>query len=380
MLMTTATSGPGSSGGPLLTPSGEVTGVITWQFAGEGGRQPRVMVAIRSEVLSLVLPALLSSGSWRPLRSGLEGRMGPAGLAAPSRSNALLGIQLTGARLLRPPGPAARSAGLRLWDEVLRVDGLEVQRPADVLDVSQQSAAALQRGMGVEPSWWQFGSTGPRPLAVSFRRPGDAPGVFRHADVWPAASPAPRQSTELLVRSAKVALRIYLASRFLRSTGRLAQDFKSESQALARGSAALLDIRNGSSGFNMSAAQALATAEKTLRFAAQFLLTPPSSVCTSFVPGKTCSGESAKPGAKQTASWTGIKGAPDCLRKCQQRHSEAKTSCCSYSPGGKTCKLFAATNGTDPFADGGGDSQAALCQSVEPSDEAITVPCLCCCC
>ncbi|CAK0868085.1 unnamed protein product [Prorocentrum cordatum] len=327
-VISTAAGGPGSSGGPLLTAGGHVAGVATWMF--DGGRQPRIMVAIGVDVLRRVVPALVERGEYLGPRAGVEGRLASARLRLPSlRGNALLGLRGEGVRLWMPPGGAARAAGLRCFDEILQVGSAKPQHPADVLQAVQQSRP---------------GSS----LEVAFRRAGGRPQrALLQVGSSRAGAPA-RLAGEAL----RAALKAYALSRFARSVADTARQVRGDLQALRGAMAELLPGTGRDS---------LERGEQVLSMVARGLLEWPRSLCSAFAEGRACR---RGPGAH--ASWGGVGSARQCRQRCESREAVAAVSCCMYAPEDKSCHLSAAPNASTAFEGRPGVGSAAVCRAIPP--------------
>lgn len=334
MLLTTAYGGPGSSGGPLFTTSGRVAGVTTWGLPAS-----RLMVAIRPEILSVVLPILATGSDFQPHTAGLSLLM-PARLTWPSHFNGLLGLRLSGARLLWPGGPA-RKAGLRSFDELLRV-GKQVKEVEEVVEGVQDLNLA-----------------GKRELEVVFRRLGES--FERHALIHMTPIPARPLRTRVL-RLFEKAVRLYLAVRFLKATVKATVELSEDSVSLLRGVPLLLRALDGSNQWNTSGAAWKESGSRLLKFTSRSLLEAPNNVCGSFSPG-TC-----REGASAPIRWANISSLHKCRLKCESKRIELRSGCCSYE--GRLCQLVPVTNLTDAAEPSGskGSGEVALCSAVRLHD------------
>ncbi len=132
VIQTDAPINPGNSGGPLLDDSGTVIGVNA-QIA-TGGSQGSIGIgfAVPSNTARQVVPRLARGERITRAHLGLE--------SAPASPGASVGAEV---RRVVPNGPASR-AGLEEGDVILRLDGKDVNEPADV------SAAIADKRPGEE--------------------------------------------------------------------------------------------------------------------------------------------------------------------------------------------------------------------------------------
>lgn len=109
---------PGNSGGPLVNADGELVGINTFIFSTSGGNQG-IGFAIPAGVVAFAYPQLLKYGHiHRPEIGALVQNITPE-LAAGLRLQRDFGIIVSDVS----PGGSADSAGLRIQDIILSVDG-----------------------------------------------------------------------------------------------------------------------------------------------------------------------------------------------------------------------------------------------------------------
>ncbi|CAE7267658.1 unnamed protein product [Symbiodinium sp. CCMP2456] len=319
-------AGHGSSGGPLLDSHGDVTGVITWQFSGS---QPVVIAAISTSVVRQVVPQLISQGSCSLAHAGIEGRMGPARLTAPSwRSNAYLGVKADGVRLWGLPSREARDAGLRWLDEIVAVGRTDepVHSVADVLHAIQA----------------QPGS----PMPVRLRRFGSEHTAELVRDV-------PRKRSPLLIRRmASVGARGLIVLRVLRNYRRLLLALQKDAGSFQ----ASLQTFREPGGFNESA---VPEAASQLIFAlVQWALAsdPLRNVCLPARINSKC----AVTGDMKKKIWKPTSSFRICQAKCNSEAVETP-SCCVHSAKTGQCQMIFGGNSTLP-AEPQDRSRAALCR------------------
>lgn len=327
LVFSTAQAGPGSSGGPLVTPGGMVAGVNTWLSTGG---QLRVAVAIGPEVLRRVVPTLAEGRQYLPLRSGLEGRLGPARAGW----GPLFGFRTAGIRLLRPPGKVARAAGLRWFDEIVRIDNQKVEKPMDLITAVQQAVPGAK-------------------ITLTVRRPGDSAGSERIAKV-DLQQADPRTRLQFAARALRMGARVYLLARFLQPIPKVAKQLDRNTRALLSSFHVLADRDWG------SAVKAKRLLTHILRLSFGML----RRVCTEFEEDKTCR---SVPGASPKR-WNGIASAASCRQKCEAKDGGSATSCCSYCSKSKVCQLVPQKNVSDAYESGGECCSAAVCYAFKPLD------------
>eukprot|EP00439_Symbiodinium_sp_Y106_P071552 s470_g12.t2 len=319
-------AGHGSSGGPLLDSHGDVTGVITWQFSGS---QPVVIAAISTSVIRQVVPQLISRGSCSLPHAGIEGRMGPARLTAPSwRNNAYLGVKADGVRLWGLPSREARDAGLRWLDEIVAVGRADepVRSVADVLHAIQ-----AQPGLPMPVRFRRFGSEHTAELACNVPR---------------------KRSPRLIRRMASAGARGLIVLRVLRNYRRLLLALQKDAVSFQ----ASLETFREPGAFNESA---VPEAASQLVFAlVQWVLAsdPLRNVCLPARINSKC----AVTGDMKKKIWKPTSSFRICQTKCNSEAVET-SSCCVHSAKTGQCQMIFGGNATVP-AEPQDRSRAALCR------------------
>jgi S1-C subfamily serine protease len=128
-IQTDAAINPGNSGGPLLDLNGEVVGVNAQIATGGVQANAGVGFAIPSNVVRLVAPSLIESGSYTWPWLGVEGTS--VGLLI-QEANDLPSQQGAYIDVVRPEGPAIQ-AGLQGSSGTAQVSGLTVPTGGDVI-------------------------------------------------------------------------------------------------------------------------------------------------------------------------------------------------------------------------------------------------------
>jgi serine protease Do len=120
-LQTDASINPGNSGGPMLDLSGRVVGINTAIRAHSNN----IGFAIPMEIVSAILPALVSAGRVRRSALGIS-----VEALTPNDLQQSGGTVARGAvvRVVQPTGPADR-AGIRVGDLVIKFDGEAIETP-----------------------------------------------------------------------------------------------------------------------------------------------------------------------------------------------------------------------------------------------------------
>eukprot|EP00439_Symbiodinium_sp_Y106_P071767 s470_g12.t10 len=323
-------------GGDLLTRSltemtasaslPDVTGVITWQFSGS---QPVVIAAISTSVIRQVVPQLISRGSCSLPHAGIEGRMGPARLTAPSwRNNAYLGVKADGVRLWGLPSREARDAGLRWLDEIVAVGRADepVRSVADVLHAIQ-----AQPGLPMPVRFRRFGSEHTAELACNVPR---------------------KRSPRLIRRMASAGARGLIVLRVLRNYRRLLLALQKDAVSFQ----ASLETFREPGAFNESA---VPEAASQLVFAlVQWVLAsdPLRNVCLPARINSKC----AVTGDMKKKIWKPTSSFRICQTKCNSEAVET-SSCCVHSAKTGQCQMIFGGNATVP-AEPQDRSRAALCR------------------
>jgi putative serine protease PepD len=118
VIQTDAAINPGNSGGPLLDGAGRVIGVNSQIATPGGGGNVGIGFAVPSNTVRQVVPQLERGGTIRRPYLGVTTASITGGAGA-------LVVRLV-------PGAAAESAGLRLRDVIVGIDGKDVLEPEDV--------------------------------------------------------------------------------------------------------------------------------------------------------------------------------------------------------------------------------------------------------
>lgn len=315
IVLSTAVSGQGNSGGPLLSPAGEVLGVNTWLFM-----EPlRVLVSIDHSVLARVAPALLEFRSYRAPTVGFEGHVWNARMRWPRpRANAYLGVRVDGARLGLSPGKVANAAGLRRFDELLSIDGVKVASPADVLEVIHRLRPGSE-------------------IVVEYRRFGDPPEEQRQVLV-PVATLPPTSRPKKLISGVKwllgKAIRLYGTNVFLQSVvqtaGTLMYDIR--------------DVRDGATPLLQEGIDVKQLLRYALQYALRISRFSVRSICGHFRTG-TC--KAPQVNRSPTKRWREATSLTQCRRLCEAQATDAHSSCCSYTL--RDCSFFVNANASSAF-------------------------------
>ncbi|GAB4202868.1 MAG: trypsin-like peptidase domain-containing protein [Roseiflexaceae bacterium] len=137
IIQTDAAINPGNSGGPLLDLNGDVIGVNT-AIESTSGSFAGVGFAVPADVVSRVVPTLISDGSYRYAWLGVS-------LLDVTPSNATdLGVQAQRGALVATVtdgGPAAK-AGLEAGNTTRQINGAEVQIGGDLITAIDGAAVA----------------------------------------------------------------------------------------------------------------------------------------------------------------------------------------------------------------------------------------------
>ncbi|MCS7064040.1 MAG: S1C family serine protease [Methylacidiphilales bacterium] len=112
---------PGQLGGPMLNPKGEVVGMMV--IAAERGR------------LSFAIPARAISKAVKDIAKYGKVRHGWVGIGVHESQDNGGGERKTQVSILFPNTPAEKS-GLQVGDILLQVNGKEIRKPSDVLDIA----------------------------------------------------------------------------------------------------------------------------------------------------------------------------------------------------------------------------------------------------
>lgn len=126
VIQTDAALNPGSSGGPLVTASGEVVGINTAMIGGAQG----LCFAVSSNTALFVVGEFIAHGRVRRAHLGIAAQT----LPLPRRLALATGFGAHAVRVgeIERPGPADR-AGLRTGDIILAVDGVAVAGADDLI-------------------------------------------------------------------------------------------------------------------------------------------------------------------------------------------------------------------------------------------------------
>jgi S1-C subfamily serine protease len=126
VIQTDAALNPGNSGGPLVSGAGEVIGVNTAMIAGAQG----LCFAVSSNTALFVIGAFISHGRVRRARLGIAAQTIPL----PRRLAVSVGAGPHAVRIgeVESGGPA-ESAGLRIGDILLQIDGIPIDGADDLV-------------------------------------------------------------------------------------------------------------------------------------------------------------------------------------------------------------------------------------------------------
>lgn len=171
-LQTDAAINPGNSGGPLVNLKGEVIGINTAIATRTGGFQG-VGFAIPSRLVTEIVEILLRDGKVTRGQLGVTLQDLTPALARAFKDGPERGVIVTDA----PEKGAAREAGIRRGDIILRLDG----RPVDTSAELRHRIAMRGAGAKVRLELWRYGKT--LDLTVRLQEAeGSAPGHARAED------------------------------------------------------------------------------------------------------------------------------------------------------------------------------------------------------
>lgn len=332
LVFSSALSGPGSSGGPMLSPDGEVVGVTTWLYHGLA--TPYISAAVSAEVLWRVVPSLVAVGEYALPTVGFERHLGRARVGW----TPLFGVRSEGAIVGGGLDEQAAEAGLLRGDEILRIRTAgrwtDVRHGADVVEAVQRGAPGSK-------------------LAVAYRRRSDRPGAPARRAELRMRRRSPRSA--LLRRAgtgARLLLRAYVFGKAVKNLVRVAKEASEDAVSSFQGSTLVAK----------TVVQKPPGPIQLLRLAVHYVLAGlPEAVCGSFVAGKACRSGGA------SRSWRSIKTSTLCRRKCEtQAPSSSSASCCSFDSNEQICTFVSQSNATNPFQPKP-SSVAAVCHAFCPS-------------
>ena len=147
---------PGNSGGPLINLNGEVIGINSQIYSRNGGYQG-ISFAIPIDVAMNIQEQLLQHGKVR------HGRLGVTIQEVSQSLAESFGLKSTAGALISSveKGSPAAAAGLEAGDIILKLDGIVVERSADL----PPRVAAIQPGTTVKLQIWRKG--GSRDIALT---------------------------------------------------------------------------------------------------------------------------------------------------------------------------------------------------------------------
>ncbi|NLG97027.1 MAG: PDZ domain-containing protein [Chloroflexi bacterium] len=128
-IQTDAPINPGNSGGPLINMRGEVIGINAQIRTTEGGGSIGIGFAVPVNILKLVYPSLIETGSYTWSYLGVSSQIESPLAVQPGDLEAQRGAHIDA---IEPGGPADQ-AGLTEGDVVISADGKEIRSFEDLL-------------------------------------------------------------------------------------------------------------------------------------------------------------------------------------------------------------------------------------------------------